>query len=292
LAPEFPEEASEALQGLTWQRGLIALVVVLGFFLVATLTGRLIRRHLSARAGGGPIFALSKLITYVVGVIGVVTGLNLLGVPLSSLLLTSSALLVGIGFSLQNVTQDFIAGIILLVEQPIRKDDFITFGATAGSVQEIGLRATHLLTVDGTDLIVPNHLLVTAEVYNHSYPLKRARLNVDVAVSLLEDVERVAKTLSSTARSHSQVLTEPPPITRLEAITDSHFQFALIVWVADPSSTVRVASELRFAVAQEFARCGVRYPTPELLLHTLSRAPRARDPAQIAQERPDPPEPR
>jgi potassium-dependent mechanosensitive channel len=291
LEPKIPEEASEALQGLTWQRGLIAVAVVLAFLLVATLTGRLIRRHLSERASwGGPVFALSKLVTYVVGFIGVVTGLNLLGLPLSSVMLTSSALLVGIGFSLQNVAQDFIAGIILLVEQPIRKYDFITFGATEGTVQEIGLRATHLLTVDGTDLIVPNHLLVTAEVYNHSYPLKRARLRVEVAVSLLEDVELVATTLTSTARSHSQVLPEPPPVTRLEAITDSHFQFILIAWVADPSSTVRVASQLRFAIAQEFARCGLRYPTPELLLHT--RAARAPDPAQIAQDQPEPPEPR
>ena len=290
MEPKIPEEASEALQGLTWQRGLVALAVMLGFFLVATLTGRLIRRYLSARAGGGPVFALSKLITYVVGFIGLVTALNVLGVPLSSLLLTSSALLVGVGFSLQNVAQDFIAGIILLIEQPIRKDDFITFGETAGTVQEIGLRATHLLTRDGTDLIIHNHLLVTEKVYNHSHPLKRARLRVEVPVSLQEDVEHVAKTLASTASGHPQVLSEPPPMTRLAAITDLHFQFALIVWVADPPSTMRVASELRFAIAQEFARCGIRFPTPELLLHT--RASRAQDSAQIAQDQPETPEPK
>lgn len=258
------------MQRLTWQQGLIALAVTLGLLLLATLTGRLIRRHLSNRGGGGPIFAVSKLTSYAIGFIGVVTGLHLLGVPLTSLALTSSALLFGIGFSLQTVAQDFIAGIILLIEQPIRKDDFITFGATAGAVQRIGLRATHLLTIDGTDLIVPNHLLVTTEVYNHSYPLTRARLVVGVAVSLREDVERVAATLVGIGRSHSQVLSEPPVITRLEAITDSHFQFALIVWVKDPPSTLLVASELRLAIAQEFARCGVRFPTPELFLHTRS----------------------
>jgi potassium-dependent mechanosensitive channel len=290
LEPEIAEGASEALQRLTWQRGLIALAVMLGFLLAATLIGRLIRRYLSDRAGGGPVFALSKLVTYVVGFIGVVTALNLLGVPLTSLVLTSGALLVGIGFSLQTVAQDFIAGIILLLEQPIRKDDFITFGETSGTIQEIGLRATHLLTRDGTDLIVHNHLLVTENVYNHSYPLKRARLSVEVPVSLLEDVELVAKALARTARSHSQVLSEPAPMARLAAIADSHFQFALIVWVEDPPSTMRVASELRFAIAEEFARMGVRYPTPELLLHT--GAPSARDPAQIAEHQSQPPEPR
>ena len=290
LEPEIAEETTRALQRLTWQQGLFALAVVLGFLLVATLTGRLIRRHLSKRAGGGPVFAVSKLITYVIGFIGVVTTLHLLGVPLTSLVLTSSALLFGIGFSLQSVAQDFIAGIILLLEQPIRKDDFITFGETAGAVQRIGLRTTHLLTVDGTDLIVPNHLLVTTEVHNHSYPLKRAQLSVEVAVSLREDVEVVAKTLLNIGRSHSQILSDPPAVTRLAAITPSHFQFALIVWVKDPPSTIRVASELRFAIAQEFARCGVRFPTPELWLHTPSQP--AQDPAPVAQVQAETSEPR
>ena len=145
------DEASKALRGLTWQRGLTALAVLLGFLLVATVAGRLVRRRLSRGAGwGGPIFAVSKLLTYLLVFIGIVTAASMLGLPLSSLVLTSSALLVGVGFSLQHITQDFIAGIILLVEQSIRKNDFVTFGQTAGTVREIGLRATHLLTVDGT----------------------------------------------------------------------------------------------------------------------------------------------
>jgi potassium-dependent mechanosensitive channel len=268
MEPEFADEATEVLRTLTWQRGLIAFAVLLAFIFVAMFFGRVVRRQLSGRAHwGGSVFALSKLITYFLVFIGTVTSLGLLGVPLSSLLLTSSALLVGIGFSLQHVAQDFIAGIILLVEQPIRKNDFITFGTTAGTVQEIGLRATHLLTVDGTDLVVPNHLLVTTEVYNHSHPLERARLDVQVPVSVHEDVDVVKEILLSVARSHSRVMTEPPPIARFEAILDTHFQFALIVWVEQADSTARVASELRYAIARAFAQRGVHLPTPELVLH-------------------------
>ena len=203
--------------------------------------------------------------------IGVVTTLSVLGVPLSSLLLTSSALLVGVGFALQNITHDFIAGIILLVEQPIRKNDFVTFGDTAGTVREIGLRATHLLTVDGTDLVVPNHLLVTTEVANHSHPLPRARLQVEVPVSLLEDVDLVTRTLATVAASHPRVLEDPEPVVRLDAIRDSEYQFTLLAWVADPPATIRIASELRFLIAPAFARAGLRFPTPELLLHTSPR---------------------
>ena len=111
---------------------------------------------------------------------GAVAALALLGMPVSSLVLTSSALLVGVGFSLQPVVRDVIAGVVILVEQSIRKNDFVSFGVTTGTVQQIGLRATTLLTRDGTVLVVPNHLLVTSEVVNHSHPFKRSRLRVDV----------------------------------------------------------------------------------------------------------------
>ena len=266
---EIAEDASRALRGLTWQRGAVALGILLAFALVAKLAGMLVRRGLSKGVHwGGPVFALSKLLTYFLVFVGVVSALSMLGVPLSSLLLTSSALLVGVGFSLQHITRDFIAGIILLVEQPVRKGDFVTFGDTAGTVREIGLRATHLLTRDGTDLVVPNHLLVTAEVANHSHPLTRARLLVDVPVSLLEDVGIVEETLGAVAEGHPDILAEPPPVVSLRAIKDSGFLFTLVAWVRDPATTFRVASELRFAIARAFARAGVRFPTPELLLHT------------------------
>jgi potassium-dependent mechanosensitive channel len=272
MTPEIDyHDAAEALQAVTWSRAIVAVAVLLAFVLVARLVSYLVRRGLSTtRNWGGPVFALSKLLNYFLVFIGVVTFLSLLGVPLSSLLLTSSALLVGVGFSLQNVVRDFVAGVILLVEQPIRRNDFVTFGGTRGTVREIGLRATHFFTVDGTALVVPNHLLVTTEVSNHSYPLKRARLDVEVPVSLREDVSVVEETLYGVGRSHPEVLSEPPPLVRLSAIRGSDFQFALIVWVEDALVTLRVASELRFAVARAFSRHGLQFPTAELLLHSRS----------------------
>jgi small-conductance mechanosensitive channel len=270
MQPDVPyEQATEALQRLTWKQILIGLGVMLAFLVAAKLAGWLVRRRLSKGLHwGGPIFALSKLLTYFLVLVGVITGLSLMGLPLSSLLLTSSALLVGLGFSLQNVAQDFIAGVVLLVEQPIRRNDFVTFARTAGIVTEIGLRATRLRTVDGVQLVIPNHLLTTNEVSNHSHPLRRVRLQVMVPVSLSEDANAVGEVLSGVAHTHAEVLSEPPSIVRLEAILESHFQFALVVWVDEPSKTVRVASELRFAIAQAFERHGIQFPTPELFVHT------------------------
>jgi small-conductance mechanosensitive channel len=276
VTSEVAYEATEALQRLTWKRALIAFGVLLAFYLGAKLVGFLVRRGLSrAHDWGGPVFALSKLLSYFLVFIGLVTALTLIGVPLSSLLLTSSALLVGIGFSLQHVVRDFVAGIVLLVEQPIRKGDFVNFGDTAGTVREIGLRATHLRTRDGTDLVVPNHLLVSTQVYNHSHPLERARLTVAVPVSLHEDVDLVEAVLLRVAREHPQVLREPAPLVRLDEIVDAHFLFSLVVWVQQASTTLLVSSELRFGIAHAFAQMGVRFPTRELELRTRAAEPRA-----------------
>src|SRR5262249_50259438 len=160
------------------------------------------------------------------------------------LLLTSTALVVALGFSLQHIAGDFVAGIVILLEGAIQKNDFVTFGQTTGKVQEVGLRSTQLLTRDGTMLIVPNHLLTGTEVSNHSSPHERVRLNVQFPVSFGEDVDVIKEILSSIARAHSQVLAEPPPEVRLEEIVGTNFTFGLIVWVHEPVMTLRVASEL------------------------------------------------
>jgi small conductance mechanosensitive channel len=160
-----------------------------------------------------------------------------------------------------------VAGIVILVEQTIRKNDFVTFGDTTGTVEEIGLRATRVLTPDGVALVVPNALLVTTEVTNHSHPHRRTRLRVLVPVSAHDDVDAVEQTLSSVANDNPQILSDPPPLVRLEAIEPWGFQFVLIAWVHDAPTIWRVASDLRFAITRALGARGIRYPTPELLLH-------------------------
>jgi small-conductance mechanosensitive channel len=270
--PEVPHEIleSEAVRSFTWQRGLAALGTLVLFIVGSKLAGYLVRRAID-RPGA---FALSKLLTYFIVVIGFLTALGVLGVPVASLLLTSSALLVGVGFSLQHVSRDIIGGIVILMEQSIRKNDFVTFGDTFGTVQQIGLRSTQLLGLDGTTLIVPNHLLISSEVSNHSSPLERRLLTVEVPVSLREDVETVRETLLGLAGSHARVLSEPPPMVHLDAILDSHFTMKLLAWVSDPVTSVRVASELRFAIVRAFERRGIEFPTQELRLRGLPRAVR------------------
>jgi small-conductance mechanosensitive channel len=259
-------QQSGAWESLTWEKGVVAGSVLLAAFLVAKLGGLVVRRALGKR-GSGAAFALSKLLTYCLVFAGLVSALGVLGLPVTSLLLTSTALLVGLGFSLQHIARDFVSGVVILLEGAIQKNDFVTFGETVGTVQEIGLRSTQLLTRDGTMLIVPNHLLTVTEVSNHSSPLKRARLHVQVAVGFGEDVLLIKEILSSVAGSHKHVLAEPPPLIAFEEILESHFRFALIVWVDEPVMAREVASELRFDIAHAFAQRGIQSPRTTIELH-------------------------
>lgn len=254
------------LKGLTWEKGLVAAGILLAAFIAAKLIGHLVHRALDKRSRGAA-FALSKLLTYCLVFAGFLTALGLLGLPVASLLLTSTALVVAVGFSLQHIARDVVSGIAILLEGAIRKNDFVTFGETMGTVQEIGLRSTQLLTSDGTMLVVPNHLLTVTEVSNHSNPIKRARLNVKVPVGFGENVNLVKEVLSSVAEGNSQVLAQPPPQVAFEGILDSHFQFALVVWVAEPALIKGVASELRFAIANALAQRRIQFPAPEIKLH-------------------------
>lgn len=279
MKPAIPSEAIDSgiLQSLSWQRGLMALVALVGFILVANLAGALLRRALLRRCRvPGSRFALSKLLTYFIVCVGIVTALATLGLPLSSVVLTSSALLVGIGFSLQHTARDIVAGIVLLVEQRVRKGDFVTFANISGTVQDIGLRSTCVLGRDGITLVAPNHLLVTTELSNESYPEERARLHITIPVAFEADLDDVEAALFEVARAHAEVLSDPAPLVRFAAVLATHFELVLVAWVREPTARRRIASELRFAIARTFARRGRPFPTPELRLLDL------RDPARGA----------
>ncbi len=271
MAQEIPiEELQRRVEGVTWQRGLVSLGVVLASILVARVTGAFVRWAFS-KGARGPAFAFSKLLTYGLMAAGAVSALSLLGLPLTSLVLTSSALLVGIGFSLQHVTRDAVAGIVILVEQKIRQNDFVEFGGTMGIVREIGVRATQLLTREGTVLVVPNHLLVTNEVTNHSHPFPRTRVRVEIPAEAGQSVDAACEAIAAGASGHPDVLVEPPPMVRLSAIEPWGFRLLLIVWVPDALIARRVASDLRFAAAHAFAERGLRFPTQAPALRGAGR---------------------
>jgi potassium efflux system protein len=268
----YEEVRSGVLHTLTWQRGLLAASTAVTFLLIAKLGGYLLRRMLARRriALVGSAFAWTKLVTYTLIAAGFVAALGIVGVPLSSLLVPSVIILIGAGLGLQGLFRDIVASIVILVEQRIRAGDLVTFGETTGTVKEIGLRATQLLTRDGTVLLVPNNVLMSHEVSNHTHPFKHTRLSVDVPVSLREDVDAVTDALLDAATDIPDVLAEPAPVVRLDGIAGSCYQFSLVVWAAYAPEALRISSELRFAIAHTFAARKIQFPTPELTLLAIA----------------------
>jgi potassium-dependent mechanosensitive channel len=286
MPQEIPiEELQQGVRAVTWERGLASVGALLASILVARLAGYLVRRAFSGPARA-PAFAIGKLLTYGLVFAGCVVALGVLGIPLSSLVLTSGALLVGIGFSLQHVIRDVVAGLVILVEQSIRQHDFVSFAGTVGTVREIGLRSTQLVTPDGTALVVPNHLITTGEVTNHSHPLKRSRVHIEIPADTGESADEAGAAIMSAAENHPEVLTEPAPAVHLSAIEPAGFRFALIVWIAQPTTALRVASELRFAVSRLFAERGIRFPITAISLSTSARP--GSDGSSEPEERPQP----
>jgi small-conductance mechanosensitive channel len=232
--------------------------------LVANLLGYSARRVLKARgAPPGSQFAIAKIVRYAVLLFGVLQAIDALGFQLGPLFAASAVLAVGIGFGLQNIAQNFISGIILLIEQPVRHGDFIKVGGVLGTVDDIGLRATHIITRDQVTIIVPNSALISAEVVNHTRPTTNLRVRIGVGVAYGSDMEKVKDVLLRVAGAEDGVMKEPAPEVRLEDFADSSISVALYVWIENARDDLRVGSALRFAIDRAFRENAIEIPAPQ-----------------------------
>ncbi|MEO6954897.1 MAG: mechanosensitive ion channel domain-containing protein [Polyangia bacterium] len=249
---------------LTLASILLALLIIVVSHLVSLAIGRGVRRvlhHRGVHDGAG--FAMGKIVRYILLLIGVMIAITSIGLKMNALLAASAALFVGIGFGLQTIAQNFISGVILLIERPVAKGDFVQIGETSGTVSDIGLRATRVVTRDEVTIIVPNSDLVTKEVINHSVPTPRRRLRVEVGVAYGSDVEKVVRALQEVSTPENGVLADPPAEIRLERFSDSSLDFALLAWIEDPSQDMRISSNLRFAIERTFRTYEITIPFPQ-----------------------------
>lgn len=189
---------------------------------------------------------------------------------LTALLAASTVLLVGVGLGLQNIAQNFVSGIIVLLEQPVRKGDFIRVCESVGTVSDIGLRATTVITRDAVTIIVPNSQLVSAQVVNHSKPTHNLRVQLPVGVHYRSDPADVRRVLSGVITVSPRVLKEPAPEVRFDGFGESSLDFSVLVWIADPREDLRISSELRFEIHAALKAASIEIPYPQRDLHLRS----------------------
>ena len=250
-------------------------VVVLIFYGVSRFLQRVLKKNLLPFLHIDPSvqYTLSRISHYLIMIIGSIFGFQFIGVNLSGLAVIAGFLSVGIGFGLQNITSNFIAGIILLFERPIKIGDRVTVEQTEGFVTGINMRATTILSLNNISIIVPNSKFIASEVINWSYGDPRVRLVVEVGVSYQSDLDLVLQSLAEVAEENPRVLKTPAADVLFSGFGDSAWNMKLRVWLPDPNHYYPILSELNCAIVRKFRLKGIEIPFPQRDLHLRSLVP-------------------
>jgi small-conductance mechanosensitive channel len=253
---------------------LVLPLLVIGVWVGATGLTRLFRSQVLEAAGveSGAQETLSMLLRYGVSLVGTVVVLQVWGVDLRSFAILASVLGVGIGFGLQNIANNFVSGVLINAERPVRPGDFVRVGEFMGSVVRVGGRSTAIRTLDHVTILVPNSRLLDGEVVNWSLGDPVTRVHVPVGVAYGSDVQRVRHALLAVARGHRGVLRDPRPEVQLRRFGESSLDFELLVWTSDPRNQVRLVSDLNFRIESALRTSGIRIPFPQRDLHLSSPA--------------------
>ena len=219
----------------------------------------------------GTRYTMTRTIHYLVMVIGSVVSFQFIGIDLSGLAVIFGLLSVGIGFGLQNITSNFISGLILLFERPIQVGDRITVGDTEGDIEAINMRATVLKSVNNIAVIVPNSEFVSSRVINWSHGDPRIRLDIEVGVSYNSVLEDVITALETVAEEHPQVLKNPKHDVLLTSFGDSSWNMNLRAWIKDPWQHRVIRSEINKAIVKKFREMNIEIPFPQRDLHIKSQ---------------------
>ncbi len=241
------------------------LVIAAGFGL-ASIIRIVLRENILGRLKlklGIP-YAISTITYYLILLCVFLLALSAAGVELSKFTILTGAIGVGAGFGLQNVINNFVSGIILLFERPIRIGDFLEVDRTAGEVTRMGMRSSSIRTPQGAEVIVPNSSLISSQVVNWTLTEQKRRTELMVKVAYGEDPEKVAKVLIETAVSHPDVLREPEPSVFFLGFGDTiSLGFELNFWVAKLEMHKRVNSEVAMKIAHAFREAGIEFPAPK-----------------------------
>ena len=255
-----------------------AVLVAMAVLVIGILLTRAVQRWLESqvlpRTEIEPSLQLS--VGMIFGYVGIIAAISLalgtLGIDLQKIALVAGALSVGIGFGLQSIVSNFVSGLILLTERPIRVGDWIVTKGEEGFVRRIRVRATEVETFERASVIIPNSDLISGVVKNWTHGNILGRVGIEVGVSYHSDADQVRELLLAVAAEHPAVLKEPEPYVLFMAFGDSALNFELRCIIRDIQQRLIVRSELNFAVLARFREAGIEIPFPQRTVHLAGGA--------------------
>jgi potassium efflux system protein len=212
-------------------------------------------------------YAITSLTSYVLGIAGIVLTAGTLGLQWSSVQWLAAGLSVGLGFGLQEVVANFVCGLILLFEQPIRVGDVVTVDTTTGVVSRIRMRATTVTNWDRQEYIIPNKDLIVGRVTNWTLTDSVNRVEVRVGVAYGTDTRAACGLLRDLCAAHTEILREPAPIVTFEAFGDSTLNLVARFYLGSLDKRLQVVDEVHAAIHEQFAAAGIDIAFPQLDVH-------------------------
>ena len=262
---------------ITVSKIVIALVLIIFGIAVARHLSRILANRVLPRFGVTPgvAAALRSLAFYVLLFFFILFALQLVRVPITLFAVLGGAAAIGIGFGSQNLMNNFISGLILLIERPIKVGDIIEMEQNAGMVERIGGRSTQIRTFNNIHMIVPNSVFLEKTVVNWNLSDNRIRTIIKVGVAYGSDTALVAELLKKAAVEHNKVMNNPEPLVLLTDFGNDALIFELIFWIEiqAPLDRRTTESELRLAIDRLFRKAGICIAFPQRDLHLFTESP-------------------
>ena len=263
------------LAGTTFTIGTIFYLIFslfLLFFLSEKLRKLLTRKILTRyNVSLGARQSIGSIVKYTIVIIGLMVIVESTGFDLSTLGLIAGALGVGIGFGLQNITNNFISGIIILFERPVKVGDRIAVGDVTGNIVRIAARSTTVITNDNIAIVVPNAEFINSRVINWSLNDRNVRFNFPIGVAFEEDPEKIKNLLLDVANQNPGVQKLPKPDVLFDSYGSSSLNFILRIWTSEYSDNPNVLkSQLYYSIFKAFKENNIKIPYPQRDLHLVS----------------------
>jgi potassium efflux system protein len=271
----------------TLRHGVIAAMillatVVLGRNLPALLEITVLSRLPLDRGGR---HAVSILLHYAVALTGLIVALRTLSIDWASVQWLAAGITVGLGFGLQEIFANFVSGMILLFERPIRVGDIVTLGDVSGCVTSIRIRATTVTDWDRKELIVPNKDLVTGRLLNWTLSDTTNRIVIELAIPFRSDASRARRVMEQVVASHPHVLSDPAPSVTFESFTEGTLKFVIRAYLASLDVRLQTVHELHLTLHQKLQSEGIGIALPQRDINVRDASSPALAPERVVTQR-------